>query len=338
MKRHSTSGIGAKGSARRPRRRLVGFALAAGVLAASAAANHRLARQAERRNPPSGRFVEVDGVRLHYLDRGEGPPLVLLHGNGSMIQDFASSGLVELAARRHRVIVFDRPGYGHSTRPRGRVWSPAAQAGLFQAALERLGVTQAVVLGHSWGASVALAMALDHPQAVRGLVLASGYYYPTARLDMALLSGPALPLLGDVARHTIAPVAGRLLWRAFLNRIFGPAPVPAKFRQFPKEMALRPSQIHAEAAESALLIPSAAAMSKDYASLTMPVAIVVGAQDRLIDPGRQSLRLHREIAQSSFHPVPGSGHMVHQTNPEAVMAAIDSVFVQGAAKPVAGAG
>ncbi|WP_207102864.1 alpha/beta fold hydrolase [Paracoccus shandongensis] len=313
---------------RRPRRWRAGLA-ALGVLAASAAVNRQLAKRAERRNPPLGRFIEVDGVRLHYLDRGQGPALVLLHGNGSMIQDFACSGLVDLAARRHRVIVFDRPGYGHSTRPRGRMWSPGAQADLVAAALARLGVPSAVVLGHSWGASVALALALDHPQAVRGLVLASGYYYPTARVDMALLSGPALPLLGDVARHTVAPVASRLVWPLLMRKIFGPAPVPAKFAAFPREMAVRPSQIHAEAAESALLIPSAAAMCRDYAALAMPVAIVAGAEDRLIDPAAQSLRLHRAIAQSSLHLVPGSGHMIHQTDPEAVMAAINAVFGKG---------
>ncbi|WP_229665304.1 alpha/beta fold hydrolase [Paracoccus acridae] len=309
---------------RTARRRRLGLAVA-GVMAATAVVNHQLARRAEKRNPPAGRFIEVDGVRLHYLERGEGPPLVLLHGNGSMIQDFLSSGLVDLAARQHRVIVFDRPGYGHSPRPRGRVWSPQAQADLFRAALDRLGVTQAVILGHSWGASVALAMALNHPQMVRGLVLASGYYFPTTRIDMPLLSGPAVPLVGDVARHTIAPLASRLIWPLLMRKIFGPAPVPDKFRAFPEEMAVRPSQIRAEAAESALLIPSAAAMCKGYAGLTMPVAIVVGAEDRLIDPAAQSHRLHQTIAQSSLHIVPGCGHMVHQTSPEAVMAAISAV-------------
>lgn len=312
------------GPGRKPRKRRLGLAVA-GVLAATAVVNHQLAKRAEQRNPPVGRFIDVDGVRLHYLERGEGPPLVLLHGNGSMIQDFVSSGLVDLAARRHRVIVFDRPGYGHSQRPRGRVWSPQAQADLFRAAIERLGVSQAVILGHSWGASVAVAMALKHPQRVRGLVLASGYYFPTARVDMALLSGPAVPLLGDVARYTIAPIASRLMWPALMRKIFGPAPVPEKFDAFPEEMAVRPSQIRAEAAESALLIPSAAAMCNDYATLTMPVAIVAGAEDRLIDPAAQSHRLHQAIAQSSLHLVPGCGHMVHQTSPDAVMAAINTV-------------
>lgn len=87
---------------------------------------------------------------------------------------------------------------------------------------------------------------------------------------------------------------------------------------------MRPSQIRAEAAASALLIPSAAAMCQDYAGLTMPVAIIAGAEDRLIDPAAQSRRLHQAIPLSSLHLVPNCGHMVHQTSPEAVMAAINA--------------
>jgi pimeloyl-ACP methyl ester carboxylesterase len=81
----------------------------------------------------------VDGVRLHYVEQGTGEPLVLLHGNGSMIQDFATSGLVKTAAETYRVIVFDRPGFGYSNRPRGKVWTPDAQASLLRHALARLG-------------------------------------------------------------------------------------------------------------------------------------------------------------------------------------------------------
>jgi pimeloyl-ACP methyl ester carboxylesterase len=304
---------------------IAGLAVAGAALAVSAIVNHQLAKRAERRNPPVGRFLDVDGVRLHYAVRGDGPPLVLLHGNGSMIQDFDSSGLIDLAARRYRVIVFDRPGFGHSTRPRRRVWTADAQAELLRRALDRIGVSRALVLGHSWGASVAVALALRHPRAVSGLVLASGYYYPSARLDMVAMSAPAVPVLGDVARYTVAPLASRLIWPLLMRKIFGPARVPPKFRRFPKEMAVRPSQLRAAAAESGLLIPTAAAASDDYATLKMPVVIVAGAQDRLIDTAKQSGRLHEDIVQSIFRPVPGSGHMVHQTNPAAVISAIDEV-------------
>lgn len=309
-----------------------GLAAGAGVLAATAVVNHLLARRAERQNPPAGRFIDVDGVRLHYIERGKGTPLVLLHGNGSMIQDFVSSGLVDLAAQNHRVIVFDRPGYGHSSRPRGRIWSAGAQADLINTALEQIGVTRPVVLGHSWGASVAVALALRHPKALRGLVLASGYFYPTARADFAMMSGPAIPVVGDILRYTVAPIASRLVWPLLMRKIFGPAPVPAKFGRFPREMAVRPSTIRAEAQESAALIPTAAMRSGQYSDLTMPVVIVSGADDRLVDPAGQSQRLHEDIRDSRLRLVAGAGHMVHQTDPEAVMAAIDEAFTLARAR------
>jgi pimeloyl-ACP methyl ester carboxylesterase len=275
-------------------------------------------------------------VRLHYVERGAGEPLVLLHGNGSMIQDFESSGLLGMAAQKYRVIAFDRPGFGHSERPRSVIWTPQAQAELIHAALTKLGVTRAIVLGHSWGASVAAALALKYPQAVASLVLASGYYYPSARADVVFASGPAVPVAGDIMRYTLAPLLGRAMWPIVLRKIFGPAPTPQKFAGFPKEMALRPSQIRATAAESALMIPNAFRMRGDYARLKMPVVIISGDGDRLIDVD-QSARLHEEVAQSSFHRVRGAGHMVHQTAPGAIMAAIDEAAAAGReARPVEG--
>ena len=298
---------------------------AAGVLALSALVNRQLAKRAERRNRPIGRFLDVDGIRLHYLERGEGDPLILLHGNGSMIEDFETSGLIDMAAKKYRVIVFDRPGYGHSERPRGTIWTPEAQADLLHRAMEQIGVSRATVLGHSWGASVAIALALKYPKAVTGLILASGYYYPSVRGDVLILSQPAIPVIGDIIRHTIAPIASRLLWPLAMRKIFGPAAVPKKFARFPKEMAVRPSQLRASAAEAFLMIPDAIALQDRYADLRMPVVIIAGDQDRLIDIERQSSRLHRQITQSAFRRVRGSGHMVHQTATSNVMAAIDQV-------------
>ena len=162
--------------------------LGAAVLAAAALTNHALARRAERRNPPEGKFTTVDGVRLHYIEHGTGPVIVLLHGNGTMARDFVLSGVLDLLAKDHRVIAFDRPGFGFSERPRGRIWTAEAQAALLQKALLGLDVRQPVVVGHSWGTLVALALALRDPADVAGLVLLSGYYFPTVRADAALQS------------------------------------------------------------------------------------------------------------------------------------------------------
>lgn len=302
------------------------------ALVASGIINRFLARKAERDNPPAGRFINIDGVDLHYVERGVGPAVVLLHGNGSMIQDFESSGLIDAVAHNHRVVVFDRPGFGHTNRPRNAVkWGPNEQADLIKIALEGLGIRNATIVGHSWGASVAVAMGLRHPALVNALVLMSGYYYPSFRPDFAAMSVPAVPVIGNLMSETVSPMISRLMWPALVAKLFGPAAVPAKFRRFPKEMAVRPSQIHAAAEESGLLVLNAVRSEAHYKELSMPVTIIAGQDDRLIDPVSQSGRLHEDIAQSRFHAIPKTGHMVHQTATQSVVDAIGEVGTPGSA-------
>ncbi len=144
-------------------------------------------------NPPIGKFLELDGLRLHVIESGSGPPILLVHGNGAMLCDWESSGVIEALAGGHRVIAVDRPGFGHTPRPRNRIWTPAAQADAFAEAMRRLGVEKAVVVGHRWGVLPALALALDHPELVAGLVLVSGIFYPEMRADILTSLPSALP-------------------------------------------------------------------------------------------------------------------------------------------------
>jgi len=299
--------------------------LGAAAALASAAFVQQRAWSAERDSPPLGRIVEVDGVRMHYLDRGQGAPLVMLHGNGSMLQELRLSGLYPLAAARYRVVVPDRPGYGHSSRPRRRWWGPRAQAALLRALLARIGVERPIVFGHSFGALVALAYALDYPAETRGVVLASGYYFPTARLDVPFMASPALPLFGDLMRHTVSPLIARALWPSRLVRLFSPAPVPRYFELMPTWMALRPSQLRAAAEDAALLVPAALRMQRRYRTLEVPAVIVAGAQDRHVDPARHSIALARHIAGAELVVSPRAGHMVHHVDPQRVLHAIDVV-------------
>ena len=124
----------------------VGLSALAGSLVASALWKARAAKRAEKRNPPRGRMINVDGITLHYLDTGEFKPAVLLiHGNGVTSADMEISGLIDALKDRH---TFDRPGYGYSERPRNKSWTPEEQADLFAKALAQFKVENVVVLGH----------------------------------------------------------------------------------------------------------------------------------------------------------------------------------------------
>ena len=307
-----------------------GAAAGGAVMAGAALFNWSKAKQAERDNPALGEFVTVDGVRLHYLTRGEGPPIVLLHGNGTMIEDWIASGLLDQLAEHNRVIAFDRPGFGHSERPRSRVWTPRAQAASIAGALDELKIEKPLVVGHSFGTLVALALALDHREKLSGLALVGGYYYPSVRGDVLFASQPAVPLVGDVMRYTVSPLFGAALTPMINARIFDPAPVPESWTQgFPMEMALRPSQIRAEAAEAAMMIPAAAALGLRLDELDLPVTIIAGAGDKIVKTAAQSKRLADALPQSRYVELDGVGHMAHHSACDEVVRAIRSAAARG---------
>ena len=299
-------------------------AAAAASLAATAVWVEVQARRAERDNPPEGEFIDIDGVDLHYIERGDGPPVVLLHGNAVTQADFSASGLMDRLARNHRVIAFDRPGFGHSSRPRDRLWTPAAQADLLRGALERLSVEQPIVVGHSMGTMVAMAMALNYPQDVRALVLIGGYYYPSLRIDALLTAPVALPVLGDVMRYTVTALSSRALLGKMAKGMFSPQEVPANF--FPevsREMMLRPVQLRANAEDAAFMIPAARSLSSRYHELEMPLTLIAGEEDLVVSVESQSARLHEELPHSELHVVPGTGHMAHYMAQDLVVKAVD---------------
>ena len=301
------------------------LALGAVAVGALAFANYAAARQAERRHPPEGSFVEVDGIRLHYSDRGTGRPVVLIHGNAVTGDDYNTSGMAELLLKSHRVIIFDRPGFGYSERPRGRLWTANQQAELLHKALGQIGVERPVVVGHSWGAIVALALAEQRPADIAGLVLLSGYYFWTLRPDVLPVAIGALPIIGDILRYTVSPLLGWLTMPLFKRVLFSPAEVPARFQaEYSPAMALRPSQIRATSVDGALMIPGALSLRGRYKELSLPVVIMAGDGDKVVFK-RSAERLHADVKGSVLRIVKGAGHMVHHLVPQRVVEAVEAV-------------
>lgn len=285
------------------------------LAAASASAFvHARVRQAAELHPARGRYA----AGLHYVESGFGPSVVLLHGLGAMLEDFQLAGLFTLAAKQFRALAFDRPGYGHS---KASALDPQAQARLLHRAFEELGVQRPIIVAHSAGTQVALAYALQFPRQLRGLVLLSGYYYPTVRPDVLLLAPPGIPLVGTLLRHTISPIVGRLLWPAWLKVLFNPMPVP---QYLPPWRALTPTQLRTVGVESAMLLPVTMKMRRQYRKVRTPTVIVAGAEDRYVSSRAHSRRLNDDLRFSTYLEVPEAGHMVHHAAPDAVMRAIQA--------------
>jgi pimeloyl-ACP methyl ester carboxylesterase len=308
------------------------------TLAASAVYVQWRSRQAEHRNPPTGKFVIIGGTRLHYTDTGgPGPGVVLLHGNSSMTKEMEISGIVDELANNYRVITCDRPGFGYSSRPRSVSWTPAAQADLLHIALLRLGINGEIALGHSWGTLVALELALRHPDFTRGLLLVSGYYFPVPRRDIAVLSLSSIPIIGNVMRYTISPLIAKALAPMVIRRSFAPRPVSERFtEQFPIDLALRPLHLRASAEDLALTIPATAALQARYPEIRQPTIIIAGSEDRIVDIARQSVRLHDAIPNSELYVLPNDGHMVHHHAPLTIFQAMDKLAGYSASLKAAG--
>jgi len=299
------------------------------LLGALVFANVALEFIARWRNPPLGEFLDINNVRLHFIIVGdpEAPPLVMFHGNGTLLQDLTISGLVDEAASKFRVICFDRPGFGHSSRPRSVIWSPERQAELFCAALTRLGIERPLVLGHSWGTLVALAMARNGER-VKGLVLVSGYYFPAWRFDVWFASIAAIPVIGDVLRYTVSPISSWLGLPLFAKKTFAPKSVPDVVKkEYPRLMLIRPSQLRAVAEDSAFLLPSAATLTMSYRRLKCPTAIIAGRDDEIVR-SEQAVRLQMAMPHAAVAIVPETGHMVHYFTADEIVKTAEVVMVE----------
>jgi pimeloyl-ACP methyl ester carboxylesterase len=284
-------------------------------------ATRQLVARAERAYPPEGQFETVQGVPLHYVSRGSGPAVVLIHGAFGALQDFTAT-IAPALQRGHRVIAVDRPGHGYSGRPPGRGLTPARQAELLHGLLQRLQPGPATLVGFSLGGAVALAYALAHPEAVRALVILNGGSFPWPTPEDRIYSLPGIPLLGPLLVRTVVMPLGTVQAAANVREAFAPEPVPEAYGRSPLALALRPASFEANADDVLALKAALREQSRRYGELRMPLAIVAGAGDQIVSPLIHAQALHAAVPGSAFTLLPRAGHQILYTRPADVLAAI----------------
>ncbi len=299
-------------------------AAAAGLLSAcTGGARHT--DSAEEAYPPLGAFTTVDGIRMHYVDVGTGPAIVLVHGANGNLRDFTFS-MVDRLKDRYRVIAIDRPGHGYSARPNSDGANPATQARLIAKTVDALGVDRCVIAGHSWGGAVVTAWALDRPEQVAGVAVLAGATYPWDGGPGLLYSLGSSPLGGAVNAIARSYVTGSRAERLVAD-VFAPNPMPAGYADYIGiELALRPDTFLWNAEDIKQLSGFLAQQAPRYGELAMPMEVIHGDADQTVYLDIHSVTLARDAQDAVLTVLGGVGHMPHHVEEDTTVAAIDKLF------------
>ena len=297
--------------------------------------SHRRSKEALDRNPPVGRFVTIEGGhRLHYVEAGEGPPVVLIHGASNLLQDMTTS-LMPILSKRHRVVAFDRPGHGHSTRRRYRAWDEA-QARALHEGVRRLGLEKPVIVGHSIGGGIAMSYGMQFPDELTGVVFLGGLAFTEVPSGFWKFIGPATPLLGTLLSYTIYPQLQPRMLAAMHQKFFHPQTMPEHVRDaLPIEMLHRPEAIKMNAEDQIMVVPSLIDLQLHYADYPLPVVVMAGEEDQTTDPKKHAMPLAEKLPSSSLRLFPGLGHMIHHFAQDDIAEAVEGLFNGVPARPPA---
>ena len=318
---------------------LVTAAVVAAFLVVLAAASLIGTGIIERANPATGRFVAVTGGLLHVVEKNppggaaaDRPVVVLIHGAAANLHD-QENALGERLSQRHRVLLIDRPGHGWSPPGTGPdATSPRAEAARVHEALQRLGVTSIVLVGHSWGGTLAAAYAIDYPQGLAGLILLAPMAYPwTGGISWYYELG-ATPVIGPAFAHIFALPVGLLLTPMAVDLVFSPNdPPPDYVARASALLALRPSEFLANAREVAGLKAFVAGQAERYPSIATPTVIISGSADTVVPPRIHAQPLAAALPHAKLVMLRGVGHMPHYAAPDRVAEAISQI-AEGLAK------
>lgn len=290
------------------------------AVSAAASAWHRA--DVRRRFVPVGRLVDADGVRMHVDVRGAGPAVVLVHGAAGVLHDFPTP-LREALARTHTVIALDRPGHGWSSHGPRRL-DADGNVHAMRAAMRALGVTRATIVGHSYGAALALRWALEAPDEVAAVVAVAPATRPYARHAR----WTALPIVWPGVGHLIAWTGVLPLGLVFshLTRDHAaypqraPGGPPGPSRAFP----LVATQFRAFAENVQRVARDVEAQVARYGDARTPLVVLAGREDR-VTPAVYHAEPMPTLwgGPCELRVLPEAGHMLLRTHPDEVVAAVE---------------
>jgi len=288
-------------------------------------------RVAHQHHQAQSKFVAVNDARLHFVIKGAGRPVVLVHGNPGSCQDWTR--LYVPLSSRYCGFAFDRPGHGHSDRPNHRSITVEVQAQMLHAALKELNVEDPILLGHSWGGALVLAYALQFPDDLAGAVLLAPAAYDSDDGVSFLTKVPAWPVIGDLVNYLLTPLFGAWIVREDLQKAFAPDAVPKHYLRHVLSEWTRPKKVKWYSVDDALLNESLPNLTSRYSEIRVPVVIVTGDSDLIVPANENAHRLYEALPHAELVVLEKTGHQIPFTRPDAVVDAIDRVSAKAEALP-----
>ena len=277
--------------------------------------------------------TRIDGCLVHAVERPArtrrrgveaAPAIVLIHGAGLDHRDWTFDFLQRLDPRR-RVLLFDRPGFGESERRHGFASAlPSAQARLLRHAAAAFGVRRATVVGHSWGGAVAMAWGVDAPDSVVGVVSLAGAVAPWS-FASTLRNGARMR-----ERALTAMAAGgrsRALEQTF-DAAFSPARAPRGYLAHIAQASK--GAVSATLSDLTTINGALALMTPRYKRFDRPVELLYGDRDEILAVEEQGEAAAQMLPSARLQVLHGRGHMLHHTDPDHCVAAIERIFAQAA--------
>jgi len=274
---------------------------------------------------PAEYFVDIENTRVRYVEAGAGPVVVLIHGNAGSVDDFDFESL-GLLCRDHRVIAVDRPGHGKSARPSDADAKLQYQTRLLHETLSHLGVTRPVLVGHSWGGSLALAYAVEYPRELSAIVLLAPAAYSDGGADQFMRAVLKTPIVGDVSLTMVRVIFGEHLLKKELQKAFYPSSVPEEYLRQASSSWLRHRQLRAILEDEYSLDKDLEKVSRHYSEIRIPVVIVTGDHDKVVSAKHNAYRLKTSIAHAQLLELKNTGHQVPQTHPESIFNAVTLIW------------
>ncbi|MFT6451586.1 MAG: pimeloyl-ACP methyl ester carboxylesterase [Halocynthiibacter sp.] len=278
---------------------------------------NKIAEKSRAACPPKGKFINISTGRLHYTDEGTGPVIVMIHGLGSQLRSFTMA-MSELLATDHRVIVMDRPGMGYSDRPSSASASLDAQAGYIEEMIDALGLEKPLIVGHSLGGAISMALALRAPDKIRGLALLAPLLRdPSAPAEVFARLKINSNAMRSFIAHTLAVPASIRNQAIVAEQVFGPDPIPADYTvNGGGLLSLQPKSFFNTSRDYVTVGPSIQAQTPRYGEIKVPVQILYGTEDRTLNFQEQGVQTNADHPQFKLELVEGAGHMLPTNYPE----------------------